>query len=94
MEPGQRRVAYSTLQVRRTQWKAGTLLPPMADEIGESSLTVAVFCQKRFTLNPVDINQRYGLVVDFWHRAANARIYQALRNSVRARVRQQIRTPR
>lgn len=91
MEPGQRRVAYSTLQVRRAEWAEGELLPNMIDASGDAAVTVAVFCQRRFVFDPTDIKQRYGLVVDFWHSGQQVRLYQALRSSVRIRARQQVR---
>jgi hypothetical protein len=91
MNPGTRRVAYSTFQVRRVDWKAGEPPPTMFDHEGEAALTVAVFRQRRFTFDPLDTKQKYGLVVDFWHGAQNVRLYQELRNRVRQRVRQQVR---
>jgi hypothetical protein len=91
MTPGPRRVAYSTLQVRRADWVPGEPLPVMTDPNGDAALTVAVFCQRRFAFDPLDAKQKYGLVVDFWHEAHHVRLYQALRNRVRQRVRQQVR---
>ncbi|MEZ5402182.1 MAG: S8 family peptidase [Bryobacteraceae bacterium] len=92
MKPGERRVAYSTLQVRRAEWGCAADLPNMRDRNGDSALLVAVFCQRRFAHDPLDISQRYGLVADFWHEDPAARIYHSLRNSVRQVVRQQVRS--
>ena len=78
---------WSTLQVRRIEWAR----PPRfrTDAEGNNNLHVIVGCQKRFPTG-LEVQQGYGLVVNFWHSCEEARLYQELRAMIRQPVRVRI----
>jgi hypothetical protein len=80
MRPSKTRLEWSTLQVRRKEWKRKPSLRTPADE-REPIIHIVVGCKKRFPTG-LDIQQQYGLVVLFWHEAEQIELYQSLQNRV------------
>lgn len=84
MRPNKTGLYWSTLQVRRKEWRRFPGLPT-ANGHDRPVLHVLVGCQRRFP-HGEDPMQTYGLAVRFWHEDASVTIYQELRASVRARL--------
>ncbi|MCA9167402.1 MAG: S8 family peptidase [Planctomycetales bacterium] len=72
---------WSTLQVRTKSWsqKPSIKIPNGGSE---PEVYVVVTCQHRFPTG-LDLEQRYGLVVRFWHEGEHVQLYQKLRARVR-----------
>ncbi|GET43926.1 S8 family peptidase [Microseira wollei] len=84
MRPSKTRLQWSTLQVRRKEWKRK---PALRIPTGETEPVIhfVIGCQQRFPTG-LDIKQGYGLVVLFWHEAEQIELYQSLQNRVTLRA--------
>lgn len=80
MRPSKTKLQWSTLQVRRKEWKRKPILRRPAGE-REPIIHIVVGCQQRFPTG-FDTQQQYGLVVLFWHEAEQIELYQPLQNRV------------
>lgn len=80
MRPSKTKLQWSTLQVRRKEWKRKPSLRIPAGE-REQIIHIVVGCQQRFPTG-FDTQQQYGLVVLFWHEAEQIELYQSLQNRV------------
>ena len=84
MRPNKTALYWSTLQVRRKEWRRFPGFPTAEGE-ERPTLHVLVGCQRRFP-HGEDTRQTYGLAVRFWHEDASVALYQELRANVRARL--------
>ncbi len=84
LRPSKTALYWSTLQVRRMQWRRFRGLPT-ADGADRPVLHVLVGCQSRFPHGEGPW-QTYGLAVRFWHQDANVNIYNELRTNIRTRL--------
>lgn len=84
MRPSKTRLQWSTLQVRRKEWRRK---PALRIPTGETEPVIhfVIGCQQRFPTG-LDVKQRYGLVVLFWHEAEQIELYQSLQNRVTLRA--------
>ena len=84
MRPTKTSLTWSTLQVRRKEWRQFRGLPVVEGE-EDPVLHVVVGCQSRFP-HGEDATQGYGLAVRLWHSGAHVNLYQELRANVRQRI--------
>lgn len=84
MRPNKTDLYWSTLQVRRKEWRRFPGLPTADGEL-RPVVHVFVGCHRRFP-HGEGPQQGYGLAVRFWHQDAAVNLYQELRASVRTRV--------
>jgi len=89
LRPTKEPLQWSTLQVRRRCWTRSPKLQTIGDQISPI-LHVIVGCQQRFATGEGTL-QRYALAIRFWHESEHVKIYQELRQHVRARVSARIR---
>jgi len=80
LRPPKTELQWSTLQVRKIEWKSQPRLKIPNGET-EPVIHFVVGCQRRFPTE-FTYKQRYGLVVLLWHKSEQIELYQALRNRV------------
>lgn len=85
LKPANQTVEGSTLQVRHKEWKQKPHFQVADGEEGPV-IHLLIWCQQRFPTG-LDPQQRYGLVVLFWHENQEVELYQELRAAVSVPVR-------
>ena len=86
LRPAKTLLQWSTLQVRRREWKRAPKLPVADGDLGGVPiLHLLVGCQGRFP-HGEGPGQRYGIAVRFWHSSTQVDLYQELKARVRTRV--------
>ena len=84
LRPAMRTVLWSTLQVRRAEWKREPQFP-RAGSGQNSTLHIIVGCHRRF-LHGEDPMQRYSLAVRLWHSKFEVNLYEQLKTTVRVKA--------
>jgi subtilisin family serine protease len=89
LRPTKQALVWSTLQVRRIEWRRAPQLPVLDGEV-EPTLHILVGCQNRFP--HVDgVEQWYGLAVRLWHEDGTVELHQQLQSRIRPRATQRAR---
>ena len=84
LRPTMTQSQWSTLQVRRVEWKRTPKLS--SSENGDRpDLHLVVTCKQEYPTGLVQ-RQKYGLVVVLWHDLATVRLYEELRSRARIRT--------